>query len=142
MGNHLRIHSPAASAIALSLSLSAGCQGRPKPVPPPAARASAVAVVPASRNPSPRHETIFFLKANASLSPGALKKLKAWVAAWGTNGNWVISCPANPGTASDLREKRFQAVRSQLQKLGVLKIETKLLPAESPGKYDAVYIEK
>ena len=86
--------------------------------------------------------TVFFLKGDARLSPGALDKLKTWTASWGTDGIWVLAYPSNPEITPVLKEDRLLILRSELQKLGVSKFEIKILPVEPSGQYDAVHIEK
>jgi hypothetical protein len=82
-------------------------------------------------------EAIFFIKGDASLSPGAQVKLRAWVAAWGVEGQWSLECPPAPG---ELAALRASALRSELQGLGVPALEIKPLPEEPTGRYDAVYV--
>lgn len=140
MNAFLKIRPTATFAALLALALS-GCKHRPLTAPPPPATGP-IAPAPLPKAPEPKHERIFFLKGDATLSPGALKKLKAWAASWGTDGTWVLAFPSNTDIATGLRERRLQTLRSQLQQHGVVKIETRQLPPESTGKYDAVYIEK
>jgi len=98
--------------------------------------------MPTPKAPEPRRERIFFLKGDASLSPGALKKLKAWTVSWGAEGTWVLACPADTTISSGLRERRLQVLRAQLQRHGVRHIEVQSLPAEKSGRHDAVYLLK
>ncbi len=144
MGERLHVHVFSVAVGLLALSIS-GCQGRPKPNPTPVTPRPVASMPVPTPGPTPskpesRRETIFFIKKDASLSPGALKKLKAWTASWGKDGVWVLACPANPGITPSLREKRFMVMRSELQKSGVSKIETKLIPPEPAGKYEPIYI--
>jgi hypothetical protein len=84
-----------------------------------------------------RREPIFFLKGDASLSPGALAKLRAWVEIWGPSGQWSLECPP-----ASLTDQRAGALRAELQRLGVPSLELQPLPEEPPGRYDAIYVKK
>lgn len=109
----------------------------PTPVPGP----GPLAWIPASPGlavPGAAHrEPIFFLQDDAGLTPGAKAKLKAWVAAWGRTGRWVLALP--PG-AGPLAEARIDALREELGRLGVPRIELGSVPQAPPGKYPAVMV--
>jgi hypothetical protein len=100
----------------------------------------------ASSLPSPPHagpnfrEPIYFLKGDASLSPGAQVKLRAWVAAWGTHHRWAMECPQPAGTLSTLLQGRLSALREELQRLGVSQVEVRPVPPDPPGRYEAIYV--
>jgi hypothetical protein len=94
------------------------------PVPPPAVA---------------HREPIFFLPEQAILTPAARSKLKAWVAAWGRAGRWVLALP--PAEPSPLDQARITALREELNRLGVAKIELGSAATAPPGKYPAVYVE-
>jgi hypothetical protein len=144
MSDRLLVHALVASVGVLALTLSA-CKGMPKPSPSGASMGTPSpdpVPVPAPAIATPMHETIFFIEGDASLSPGAIDKLKVWTTSWGTDGTWVLAVPSSPNSYYDLREKRLQVLCSELQKLGVSKIETKLIPREPSGQYDAIYVEK
>ena len=83
--------------------------------------------------------TIFFLKGDASLSPGAQVKLKAGVDTWGTEGQWSLECPRVAGT---LQALRVSVLQSELQRLGVPSLEIEPLPEEPSGRYDTIYVKK
>jgi len=87
-------------------------------------------------------EPIYFLKGDASLSPGALQKLTAWVRSWGLEGQWSLACPQEAGDASTLLQERISVLRAELLKLGVAQLEVRPLPPDPPGRYDAVYVVK
>ena len=143
MSKQLRLRVLAASVGVLSL-IHSGCQNKPKVAPSAPANPIAAAPVPLppSEKPSFKRGTIFFIKGDATISPGALDKLNTWTTAWGKDGKWVIAYPSNPEIASALNEKRILVLRSELQKLGVAIVETKILPNEPAGQYDAIHIEK
>ncbi len=84
-------------------------------------------------------EPIYFLKGDASLSPGAQTKLRAWVESWGAKGQWSLECPPAPDTLSTLRSL---ALRSELQRLGIPSLEILPLPEEPTERYDAIYVKK
>lgn len=96
--------------------------------------------MPGPARPASRRAPIFFLKGDASLSPGAVSKLKTWVEAWGRTGRWILSCPSVQGLSYELLERRILAIRTELLKHGVSRVETNLLPSEPVGQYDVVYV--
>jgi hypothetical protein len=94
-------------------------------------------------NPQPvttKRQAIFFLKESASLSPGAFEKLKTIVGSWGVKDRWVLGYPVSKGSPPALQQDRLNALRAELQRLGLESPEVRLLPAETPGKYDVVYV--
>jgi len=119
----------------------------PLRTPPPLPPAGPALAAPAPAGPaSPRlavpgathREPIFFLQDDVGLTPGAKAKLKAWVAAWGRGGRWVLALP--PGTAGPLAEGRIGALREELSRLGVPRIEIGAVSQDPPGKYPAVVV--
>jgi hypothetical protein len=126
MGKRLQI-SGLAVGITAALLFCAGCQRQPQTSP---AQGQA------------RREAIYFLQGDATLSPGAIAKLKTWAETWGQNGRWILACPSGPGLPYELLEKRVQNLRAELRKHGLAKVETRLLPREPAGKYDAIYVMK
>ena len=88
--------------------------------------------------PSAHRESIFFLKEDASLSPGAKRKLKAWVEAWGTQGTWSLLCPE--GVSPELAQDRCSALREELATLGVRQVKILPAPTEPAGEFDAVHL--
>lgn len=85
-------------------------------------------------------EPIYFLKGDASLSPGALAKLRTWAESWGPKNQWTLECPQSPGTLSTLLQERVSALREELQRLGVAQLEVRAVSPEPPGRYDAIYV--
>ena len=114
----------------------------PLPGPMPALGPAPGAWAPASPSlpvPGAAHrEPIFFLQDDAGLTPGAKAKLKAWVAAWGRTGHWVLALP--PGSAGPLAQARISALRDELGRLGVPRIEVGSVPQDPPGKYQSIVI--
>jgi hypothetical protein len=84
-------------------------------------------------------EPIYFLKGDASLSPGAQNKLKAWVETWGVEGQWSLECPP---TLSTLLQERISVLRSEMERLGIPRLEIKAVTEETSGRYDAIYVLK
>jgi hypothetical protein len=105
-----------------------------------APRVPARGVPPALSRAGARRESIFFLKGNAELSPGAIAKLRGWVEGWDPDGRWVVLVPENASQA--LVQARVEALRAGFKALGVNQVEMRALPPEVPGKYDLVYISK
>jgi hypothetical protein len=84
---------------------------------------------------------IYFIKEDASLSPGAQVKLKLWVSIWGAGGRWSLECPKGVDTVSSLR---LSALRSELQRLGVpvLGLDIRSLCQDPGARYDAIYVKR
>lgn len=106
----------------------------PAPVPEPAAKPSPVAFL--------QREPIYFLKYNATLSPKAYIKLKEWVRTWGGQGTWSLGYPSTNQASNQLTERRLNALRSELQRLGVTVLQTRSLSDTDPTPYDAIYVIK
>lgn len=85
-------------------------------------------------------EPIYFLKGDASLSPGAVAKLRTWAESWGLKNQWTLECPQAPGTLSTLLQERVSALREELTRLGVAHLEVRAVPQEAAGRYDAIYV--
>lgn len=81
---------------------------------------------------------IYFLRADASLSPGALAKLKAWTEEWGSDGQWILGVPGARVPALD--QERLQALKSELLRLGVSALDVRPQPEDVESKYDAIYV--
>lgn len=101
-----------------------------------------LSVPPSPRKGGLHRGTIFFLKGNAELSPGARAKLQAWATAWTFEGRWVIQVPENPEVLPALSQARAEALKGELAKLGLSQVECRTLPPEVAAKYDSVYISK
>jgi hypothetical protein len=117
--------------------------GASQPLPMPLAPATPAPEPPSLAPPPPppgadHQEPIFFLPQGTSLTPGAKDKLKAWVGAWGAGGRWVLALPLGQG--SGLTEARLQALREELMRLGVAKVETDATAQQAPGKYPAIFV--
>jgi len=90
--------------------------------------------------PLEQRQAIYFIKGDASLSPGALKRLKVCTGLWGTQGRWMLSCPENPGLSPDLQRDRIRVLCEELRRQGVGALDVRTVPPEAPGKYDVIYI--
>lgn len=139
MGNRLW-NSGAVVAISAYALFLAGCQGQPETKLQRPAQVVTPSPFPASA--LSKREAIFFIKGDATLSPGAIVKLKTWVNTWGLGGKWTLACPSGPGLNYDLLERRILNIRTELRKLGLSKVETSLLPQEPVGQYDVIYVVK
>jgi hypothetical protein len=102
------------------------------------ARRPAAPALPVPPAGAAHREPIFFLGSEATLTPGAKAKLKAWVAAWGRAGRWVLAQP--PDQPPALAEARAAALRDELSLLGVAQVELGPAEQEPPGKYPAVFV--
>jgi len=91
-----------------------------------------------SQRASAQRQPIYFLKGDASLSPGALAKLKSWTGDWGADGQWMLACPGSKDPA--IAQERIQALKSELLRLGVGALDVRPLPEEVVGKYEAIYV--
>jgi len=119
--------------------LAVGASGCRQPVatkPPAKPAHPGPATLPALR------ESLYFLQGDGTLSPGALDKLKTWVGAWGRLGTWTLTVPSGPGLSFELMERRILAIRTEMRRLGVPRVETILGPPEPPGPYDVIYVAK
>lgn len=116
------------------------------PVAPPAAEVSpsgAAATPQAPPQPlAPRHETIYFLEGDGSLSPKGRDKLQVAVRSWGAEGRWVLAVPVNQVLPEKVRAARIQAIRKALGGFGVGKLDLKEVPRRDGDTGDVVYIEK
>jgi hypothetical protein len=124
-----------------ALSVLMGCHGGPQAT-PQATAPQPGPTVSAPPNSHLKREEIFFIKGDSTLSPGAIEKLQRCATAWDAGGTWVLAFPSDSGVLFDVLERRLLALRVQLRKFGVQKLETRLLPQEPEGKYDVIYIEK
>ena len=115
-------------------------------LPRPAAPANPSPLVPTAKAPPPpplppgadHQQPIYFLPEATTLTPGALDKLKAWVANWGAGGRWVLALPVGQGTG--LTEARLEALRTELERLGVAKVDTGATAQQSATQYPAIFV--
>lgn len=100
------------------------------------------ASTPAVQPVAGRHESIFFLEGDGSLSPKGREKLQAAVRAWGAEGRWILAVPEDRVIPEPVRQARTQALRRALKALGVGRIEQREVPRKDGDTGDVVYLEK
>jgi hypothetical protein len=133
---------PAATRLELRLPL----REEPKPWSPPApvqAPPAQIRSIPESPVPvmaADRRQPIYFIKGDATLSPGALKKLKMFRDSWRNGNAWVLACPGNPGLSAAVQHERIATLRAELGRLGIERVEVRFTSPEGPGKYDVIYV--
>jgi len=113
--------------------------------PPVAGPAQPAVPVPLLAQAAPvilEREPVFFRLGEGTLSPAGRTKLKSWVATWGQDGHWVLACPPWPGETPTLRDSRVGALRGELEHLGIAQVEVLTLPAEKPGHFPVIYVER
>jgi hypothetical protein len=113
----------------------------PLPVPEPLPARSWAPAEPALAVPprgAEHREAIFFLADEATLTPGAKAKLKAWVAAWGRGGHWLLALP--PAAVPPLADARVAALRAELGRLGVAAVDVGTTDQEAPGRFPAIFV--
>lgn len=82
---------------------------------------------------------LYFLKGDATVSPGGLAKLRGWASAWDRSRPWRLMMPRDsedPG----LSLRRAEAVRTALQELGVSQVTLDPVPPIEGAPYDVVYL--
>lgn len=92
--------------------------------------------------PVQRHESIFFLEGDGSLSPKGREKLQGVVRAWGAEGHWCLAVPEDRVIPDKVRQARIQAIRKALGALGVGRIELRDVQRKDGDTGDVVYVEK
>lgn len=111
--------------------------------PPPAILVAPAPPLPSREVPPPsRHESIYFLEGDGSLSPKGRDKLQAAVRSWGADGRWVIAIPEDRVLPEKVRQGRIQAIRKALGGLGVGKVDLKETQRKDGDNGDVVYVEK
>lgn len=99
--------------------------------------------LPSLNPPRPRQrEKIHFLKGDSRLSPAGLDKIKAWIGAWGAEGQWTLEVPQQKQVAEGLSAARTSALEAALRQWGVTEIKVQALPEEPQPKYDGIYVVK
>ncbi len=131
---------PAAQAAPVEIAHPApAVPSRPaaKPHPEPVPAAPSVAATPTAR-----HESIFFLEGDGSLSPKGRDKLQAAVRAWGAEGRWSLAVPEDRVIPEKVRQARIQAIRKTLGALGVSRVGLRDVQRKDGDTGDVVYVEK
>lgn len=116
----------------------------PVPASPPAApHGGAVAAAPpVVAAVARRHESIFFLEGDGSLSPKGREKLQGAVRAWGPEGPWSLAVPEDRVIPDKVRQARVQAIRRALGALGVGRTSLREVQRKDGDTGDVVYVEK
>ena len=89
----------------------------------------------------PREGLLYFLPQRAELSVAGVKKLEAWVEAWGTEGRWVLQVPTAKALRPALQQQRAQAVLQALRALGIGKVDLETPVRTSEGKNDPTWVQ-
>lgn len=134
----------AAAAMEVRIPLREEPKVLPLPAPVPI-QAKVIPEIPAPEPPAQvpvreKRQPIYFIKGDASLSPGALRKLKTYRESWNANVAWTLVCPGSPGLSLAVQHDRIAALREELGRLGIEWVEVRFTPAEAPGKYDVIYV--
>jgi hypothetical protein len=90
----------------------------------------------------PREGILFFLPQQAELSPAGLKKLEAWVEAWGAGGRWSVQVPTAKAIKSALQKQRAESLQAALRALGIGHVKLETDPRTTEGKYDPAWIRQ
>ena len=110
----------------------------PPPVPMPAPSGS-------GRQPDlpqigPHCQPIFFLPAEAYLTPGARAKLRTWVQTWGRGGRWTLTLTGAEPPDAPLAQARIRSLREELSRLGVAKVQVGTSEQTVDNPYPAVLV--
>jgi hypothetical protein len=89
----------------------------------------------------PQEGLLFFLPQRADLSLAGVKKLEAWVEAWGTEGRWVLQVPKAKALKPALQKQRAEAILQALRTLGIEKVALESPARTSEGKYDPTWLQ-
>lgn len=93
---------------------------------------------PVARSAAPL-AALYFLKGDATVSPGGLAKLRTWAAAWDRTRPWRLMMPRD-GEDPGLSLRRAESVRTALQDLGVTQVILDPVPPIEGAPYDVVYL--
>jgi len=88
----------------------------------------------------PREGLLFFLPQQAELSPAGVKKLEAWVEAWGIKGRWAVQVPSTKALKPTLQKQRAESLQAALRALGIDQVKLETEPRATEGKYDPTWI--
>jgi len=83
----------------------------------------------------------YFLPDDAGLSARGLEKLKQWAQDWGKKDvRWFLAVPQRHLQFEKLLLERLIALQNELNRLGVLKIEFRVMTEYIDEPYDAIYV--
>lgn len=89
----------------------------------------------------PREGLLFFLPQRADLSPAGLRKVEAWVRAWGPGGRWSVQVPSAKGLRPALQAQRGETLREVLRSLGVVgEVALESAPRGAEGPHDPAWV--
>ncbi len=92
--------------------------------------------------PPPREGLLYFLPQQAELSPAGMKKLEAWVEAWGSGGRWAVQVPTAQAIRPALQKQRIEALQHALRTLGIDHAAIESGPRTTEGKYDPAWVRR
>lgn len=92
--------------------------------------------------PPPREGCLFFLPMRADLSPAGVKKLEAWVEAWGAGGRWVVHVPSAKALKPAVQKERIESLQSALRNLGIEKVTVETEPRTSESRYEPAWVRR
>ncbi len=92
--------------------------------------------------PPPREGLLYFLPQQAELSPAGMKKLEAWVEAWGSGGRWAVQVPTAKAIHPTLQKLRVEALQHALRTLGIDHAAIEDGPRTADGKYDPAWVRR
>lgn len=88
----------------------------------------------------PKEGIIFFLPQQAELSPAGLRKMEAWVEAWGHGGRWAVQVPATKALSPTLQAQRAESLQAALRALGIEQVSLETEARTLDSKYDPAWI--
>lgn len=112
----------------------------------PAARPLNVEPIPVAPSPSatpeppPREGILYFLPQQTELSPAGVKKLEAWVKAWGRQGRWGVQVPAEKTALPVIQRQRAESLVAALKALGLDRVTVEVEPRSIDSKFDPLWI--
>ena len=113
----------------------------PEPAPPPPVpEPSGPVRQPDLPQIGPRRQPIFFLPAEAYLTPGARAKLRTWVQTWGRGGRWTLTLTGAEPPDAPLAQARIRSLREELSRLGVAKVQVGTSEQTVDSPYPAVLV--
>lgn len=117
----------------------------PEPAPPPPPPVPMPEPSGSGRQPDlpqigPHCQPIFFLPAEAYLTPGARAKLRTWVQTWGRGGRWTLTLTGAEPPDAPLAQARIRSLREELSRLGVAKVQVGTSEQTVDNPYPAVLV--
>lgn len=89
----------------------------------------------------PREGILFFLPQQGELSPAGVKKLEAWVKAWGAKGRWAVQVPTDKAVPPALQKQRTESLQAALKALGVDHAGVELDPRTTESKFEPTWVK-